>query len=125
MSHANFEANNLGLLLDNLLAFPGARHALLLAHDGSLRAHPWAIDQAEAARQAGAFSALHSASRNAAELCGQEQTPWEQTLIEFAGGCVFLLSVDATCYLAVSASSGADVPMLALRIHRLADQLAR
>ncbi|MEV8096768.1 roadblock/LC7 domain-containing protein [Kitasatospora sp. NPDC085879] len=114
----------MGQLLDGLLAAHGTREAILLSHDGSLRAHPQSIARHVAGDQAAKFAALQSGSCRAAELCGPDATPWQQTLIEFVGGFVFLLAVDETSYLAVSASALADVAEVALRMHLLVDKLA-
>ncbi|MFD9123253.1 roadblock/LC7 domain-containing protein [Kitasatospora sp. NPDC059571] len=123
MNRAHWTESAAGRLLDELIAVAGTREVLLLSHDGSLRAHPRSIDRHTALEQASRFAAVQSASRNAAELCGPGSTPWQQSLIEFAGGFVFLLALDETSYLAVSASALADVAVIAFRMHLLVDKL--
>ncbi|MER6617526.1 roadblock/LC7 domain-containing protein [Streptomyces xantholiticus] len=117
--------NELGWMLDEVLKVPGARHAILLSADGMLRAHSQGIGRDEADRQAAALSGLQSISRSTAEFCGQETSPWQQTLVEFVDGYVFLVAAGAGAYLAVSAGQDVDMEAVTYGMHKLVDRLGK
>lgn len=118
-------ANELGWMLDEVLKVPEARHAILLSADGMLRAHSKGIARDEAERQAAALSGLQSISRNTAEFCGKSGSPWQQTLVEFAEGYVFLVAAGAGAFLAVSATQSVDMEMVTYRMQKLVDRLGK
>jgi predicted regulator of Ras-like GTPase activity (Roadblock/LC7/MglB family) len=117
--------DQLGWMLDDALSVPGALHAVLLSADGMLRAHSRGISRDEAERQAAALSGLQSISRSTAQFCDRPQTPWRQTLIEFAHGVVFLVAAGPGAYLAVSASADVDMEAVTFRMHKLVDRLGK
>ena len=122
---SDHKANELGWMLDEVLKVPEARHAILVSADGMLRAHSQGIDRDHAERQAAALSGLQSISRSTAEFCAEEGTPWRQTLVEFAGGYVFLVAAGPGAYLAVSASPDVDMEAVTYRMHKLVDRLGK
>ncbi|MBY8887899.1 MULTISPECIES: roadblock/LC7 domain-containing protein [Streptomycetaceae] len=117
--------DRLDWMLDDALAVPGARHAILLSADGMLRAHSQGIGRDEAERQAAALSGLQSISRSTAEFCDRPDTVWRQTLIEFADGFVFLVAAGPGAYLAVSAAAEVDMEAVTFRMHKLVDRLGK
>ncbi len=127
MNTANNTNDNdrLSWMLDDALTVPEARHAILLSADGMLRAHSKGISRDEAERQAAALSGLQSISRSTSEFCGQADTPWRQTLIEFVDGFVFLVAAGPGAYLAVSASPMVDMEAVTFRMHKLVDRLGK
>jgi predicted regulator of Ras-like GTPase activity (Roadblock/LC7/MglB family) len=118
-------ANELGWMLDEVLKVPEARHAILLSADGMLRAHSQGVARDEAERQAAALSGLQSISRSTAEFTGCHGSPWQQTLVEFAGGYVFLVAAGTGAYLAVSATQHVDMEMVTYRMQKLVDRLGK
>ncbi|CAG7637779.1 roadblock/LC7 domain-containing protein [Actinacidiphila bryophytorum] len=118
-------ANELGWMLDEVLKVPEARHAILLSADGMLRAHSQGVARDEAERQAAALSGLQSISRSTAEFCGKDDSPWQQTLVEFADGYVFLVAAGAGAYLAVSSTQDVDMEMVTYRMQKLVDRLGK
>ncbi|MCM2579908.1 roadblock/LC7 domain-containing protein [Streptomyces meridianus] len=118
-------ANELGWMLDEVLKVPEARHAILLSADGMLRGHSQGIGRDEAERQAAALSGLQSISRSTAEFAAGESSPWQQTLVEFAGGYVFLVAAGAGAYLAVSATQDVDMEAVTYRMQKLVDRLGK
>ncbi|MGW0548716.1 roadblock/LC7 domain-containing protein [Streptomyces altiplanensis] len=118
-------ANELGWMLDEVLRVPEARHAILLSADGMLRAHSQGIGRDEAERQAAALSGLQSISRSTAEFCAEESSPWQQTLVEFVDGYVFLVAAGAGAYLAVSATQNVDMEAVTYGMHKLVDRLGK
>ncbi|MDH2389000.1 MULTISPECIES: roadblock/LC7 domain-containing protein [Streptomyces] len=117
--------NELGWMLDEVLRVPEARHAILLSSDGMLRAHSKDIDRNEAERQAAALCGLQSISRSTAEFCAEETSPWQQTLVEFVDGYVFLVAAGPGAYLAVSAGQDVDMEAVTYSMHKLVDRLGR
>lgn len=117
--------DKLGWMLDDALEVAEARHAILLSADGMLRAHSKGIGRDEADRQAAALSGLQSISRSTAEFCDRSESPWIQTLIEFAGGFVFLIAAGPGAYLAVSTSERVDMEAVTFRMHKLVDRLGK
>ncbi len=117
--------NDLGWMLDDVLLVPEARHAILLSADGLLRAHSAGITKDEADRQAAALSGVQSISRSTSGFLDTEPTPWRQTLIEFAGGYVFLVAAGPGAYLAVSAGEAVDMEAVSYRMQKLVDRLGR
>jgi predicted regulator of Ras-like GTPase activity (Roadblock/LC7/MglB family) len=118
-------ANELGWMLDEVLKVPEARHAILLSADGMLRSHSQGITRDEAERQAAALSGLQSISRSTAEFCGDESSPWQQTLVEFTDGYVFLVAAGTGAYLAVSATQHVDMETVTYRMQKLVDRLGK
>jgi predicted regulator of Ras-like GTPase activity (Roadblock/LC7/MglB family) len=117
--------NELGWMLDEVVKMPEARHAILLSADGMLRAHSAGIARDEAERQAAALSGLQSISRSTSEFCDRDETPWQQTLVEFVGGYVFLTAAGAGAYLAVSATEHVDMEAVSYRMQKLVDRLGK
>ncbi|WP_069813927.1 roadblock/LC7 domain-containing protein [Streptomyces sp. TP-A0874] len=121
----NYMTNELGWMLDEVLKVPEARHAILLSADGMLRAHSQGISRDEADRQAAALSGLQSISRSTAEFTSRENSPWQQTLVEFVDGYVFLVAAGAGAYLAVSATPNVDMEAVTYRMQKLVDRLGK
>lgn len=117
--------NELGWMLDEVLKVPEARHAILLSADGMLRSHSQGVSRDEAERQAAALSGLRSISRSTAEFCGDESSPWQQTLVEFTDGYVFLVAAGTGAYLAVSATQHVDMETVTYRMQKLVDRLGK
>ncbi|MFE4653332.1 roadblock/LC7 domain-containing protein [Streptomyces sp. NPDC056707] len=118
-------ANERGWMLDEVLKVPEARHAILLSADGMLRAHSQGIGRDEAERQAAALSGLQSISRSTVEFCTIQDSPWRQTLVEFADGYVFLVAAGPGAYLAVSAGQAVDMEAVSYRMQKLVDRLGK
>ena len=112
-------------MLDEVLKVPEARHAILLSADGMLRAHSQGIKREDAERQAAALSGLQSISRSTSEFCAPETSPWQQTLVEFVDGYVFLVAAGAGAYLAVSAGQEVDMEAVTYSMHKLVDRLGK
>ncbi|MFF8883544.1 roadblock/LC7 domain-containing protein [Streptomyces flaveolus] len=110
-------------MLDDVIAVPEARHAILLSADGLLRGHSQGIGVDEAERQAAALSGLQSISRSTEEFTASGGSPWRQTLVEFDDGFVFLIAASTGAYLAVSTSPSVDMEAITFRMHKLVDRL--
>jgi predicted regulator of Ras-like GTPase activity (Roadblock/LC7/MglB family) len=112
-------------MLDSALEIPGALHAVLISADGLLMARTKDFDKDDADRVAAAMSGVQSLSRSLGFFCEDPQQRWRQTLVEFDGGWVFLISAGEGAYLAVSASPDVDMQDITFRMQQLVGQLGK
>ncbi|MEU9891125.1 roadblock/LC7 domain-containing protein [Sphaerisporangium sp. NPDC051017] len=117
--------DKLSWMLEDALNMPEARHAILLSADGLLKAHSAGISRDEADKHAAALAGLQSLSRSTAEFCADPQSPWRQTLVEFADGYVLITAAGPGAYLAVSSTHGVDLEVVSFRMHKLVDRLGK
>jgi predicted regulator of Ras-like GTPase activity (Roadblock/LC7/MglB family) len=117
--------NDLSWMLDSALEIPGALHAVLISADGLQRARSKDVSKDDADKAAAAMSGLQSLSRSLAFFCDGFDLRWQQTLVEFDGGWIFLISAGAGAYLAVSASSDVDMADITFRMQQLVGQLGK
>ncbi len=117
--------NDLSWMLDSALEVPGARHALLVSADGLLMARSNSVDKDDADTVAAAMSGMQSLSRTVAGFCDGPGTQWRQTLIEFGGGWVFLISAGEGAYMALSAAHDVDMADITFRMQQLVGQLGK
>ncbi|MBL1101359.1 roadblock/LC7 domain-containing protein [Streptomyces sp. NA02950] len=117
--------NDLSWMLDSALEVPGARHALLVSADGLLMARSQEVRKDEADTVAAAMSGIQSLSRTMGGFCGDPQMNWRQTLVEFDGGWVFLISAGEGAYLAVSSAPDVDMADITFRMQQLVGQLGK
>jgi predicted regulator of Ras-like GTPase activity (Roadblock/LC7/MglB family) len=117
--------NDLSWMLDSALEVPGARHAILVSADGLLMARSNEVDRDQADTVAAAMSGMQSLSRTVAGFCDGQNLHWRQTLVEFDGGWVFLISAGVGAYLAVSAAPDVDMGDISFRMQQLVGQLGK
>jgi len=117
--------SDLAWMLDSALEIPGAVHAVLISADGLLMTRTKDLDRDDADRVAAAMSSMQSLSRALAFFCAHPQQQWRQTLVEFDGGWVFLISAGPGAYLAVSASPDVDMADITFRMQQLVSQLGK
>jgi predicted regulator of Ras-like GTPase activity (Roadblock/LC7/MglB family) len=117
--------DDLSWMLDSALEIPGALHAVLISADGLLMARTQDFDKDDADRVAAAMSGVQSLSRSLAFFCEDSQMRWRQTLVEFDGGWVFLISAGEGAYLGVSASPDVDMADITFRMQQLVGQLGK
>ncbi len=118
-------SSDLAWMLDSALEVPEARHALLVSADGLLMARSKGVDKDQADTVAAAMSGVQSLSRTLAGFCDGAGDRWRQTLVEFDGGWVFLISAGEGAYLAVSASPDVDMTDITFRMQQLVGQLGK
>ncbi|MFJ4918653.1 roadblock/LC7 domain-containing protein [Streptomyces sp. NPDC088725] len=118
---------DLSWMLDSALEVPEARHAILVSADGLLMARSNEVGKDHADTIAAAMSGMQSLSRTVADFCDGPSTRmlWRQTLVEFDGGWVFLISAGEGAYLAVSASPEVDMAEITFRMQQLVGQLGK
>ncbi|MFD5320261.1 roadblock/LC7 domain-containing protein [Streptomyces sp. NPDC127098] len=115
----------LSWMLESALEVPGARHAILVSADGLLMARSSEVNKDEADTIAAAMSGMQSLSRTVAGFSGDARMQWRQTVVEFDGGWVFLISAGEGAYLAVSASPQVDMADITFRMQQLVGQLGK
>ncbi|MFD3720731.1 roadblock/LC7 domain-containing protein [Streptomyces sp. NPDC058674] len=117
--------NDLSWMLDSALEIPGALHAVLVSADGLLMARTKDFDKDNADTVAAAMSGVQSLSRSLGFFIESGQLKWRQTLVEFDGGWVFLISAGEGAYLGVSASPDVDMQDITFRMQQLVGQLGK
>ena len=117
--------DDLSWMLDSALEIPGALHAVLISADGLLMARTQDFGKDDADRVAAAMSGVQSLSRSLAFFCEDDTQKWRQTLVEFDGGWVFLISAGEGAYLGVSASPDVDMADITFRMQQLVGQLGK
>ncbi|MGK5530826.1 roadblock/LC7 domain-containing protein [Streptomyces sp. URMC 129] len=115
----------LSWMLESALEVPEARHAILVSADGLLMARSNDVDKDEADTVAAAMSGMQSLSRTVGGFAGGASMQWRQTVVEFDGGWVFLISAGEGAYLAVSASPDVDMADITFRMQQLVAQLGK
>ncbi|MFG2328781.1 roadblock/LC7 domain-containing protein [Streptomyces sp. NPDC048604] len=117
--------DDLSWMLDSALEIPGALHAVLISADGLLMARTKDFDKDNADRVAAAMSGVQSLSRSLGFFCEDPRAGWRQTLVEFDGGWVFLISAGEGAYLGVSAGPDVDMADITFRMQQLVGQLGK
>jgi predicted regulator of Ras-like GTPase activity (Roadblock/LC7/MglB family) len=117
--------NDLSWMLDSALEIPGALHAVLVSADGLLMARTKDLGRDTADTVAAAMSGVQSLSRSLGFFCGDDNLHWRQTLVEFDGGWVFLISAGEGAYLAFSAAPDIDMADITFRMQQLVGQLGK
>lgn len=124
MSKNTVRRPELRWMLDDVL-LPEVRNAVVLARDGLVITASGDIDEDDADRFAACLSSLRGASAASAEFCGEDNlTPsWNQTLIEFDEGYIFLIAAGPHAYMGVSTSKKVDMGPATQRFHAVVQKL--
>ncbi|QES51386.1 dynein regulation protein LC7 [Streptomyces venezuelae] len=117
--------DDLSWMLDSALEIPGALHAVLVSADGLLMARTKDFGKDNADTVAAAMSGVQSLSRSLGFFVDGGNLQWRQTLVEFDGGWVFLISAGKGAYLGVSASPDVDMQDITFRMQQLVSQLGK
>ncbi|MEU4270015.1 roadblock/LC7 domain-containing protein [Streptomyces sp. NPDC026092] len=117
--------DDLSWMLDSALEIPGALHAVLVSADGLLMARTKEFGKDNADTVAAAMSGMQSLSRSLGFFVEPGRLQWRQTLVEFDGGWVFLISAGEGAYLGVSASPDVDMQDITFRMQQLVGQLGK
>ncbi|NJP51862.1 roadblock/LC7 domain-containing protein [Streptomyces sp. SBST2-5] len=112
-------------MLDSALEIPGALHAVLISADGLLMARTKDFARDDADRVAAAMSGVQSLSRTLGFFCEDPGQRWRQTLVEFDGGWVFVISAGEGAYLGVSATADVDMADITFRMQQLVTRLGK
>lgn len=110
-------------ILNDLVAFPGARHAVVLSADGLMVSSSADVSRELADTVSAIASGMQSLSQRGATFIQDEPTPWEQTMVSFAGGFLFVLTAAEGAYLVISAGRDVDIEALSYRMGKTIDSL--
>jgi predicted regulator of Ras-like GTPase activity (Roadblock/LC7/MglB family) len=110
-------------ILDDLIDFPGARHAVVLSADGLRMAVSRDVTDDIADHISATASGMQSLSRNAAAFVGDDVIPWQQTMIQYRGGYLFLVAASDRSYLTASAQTDIDIVAFSDRIAKVVERL--
>ncbi|MET8945083.1 roadblock/LC7 domain-containing protein [Streptomyces sp. NPDC004542] len=108
-------------IVDNV---PRARHAVVLSADGIARGATDGLTTQDVRTISAAMAGMQSLSRATTHFAGASQDrQWNQTIIEFAQGWVFLIGAGQGAYLAAAAEPDVDMQQISFRMHRLVARL--
>ncbi|MEU5538674.1 roadblock/LC7 domain-containing protein [Streptomyces sp. NPDC020362] len=112
------------MLEDIVQNVPRARHAVLLSADGLPRGATEGMAQQDVRTIAAAMAGMQSLSRATSHFAGPgEDRQWNQTIIEFSHGWIFLIGAGQGAYLAAAAAPDVDMQQISFRMHRLVARL--
>lgn len=101
----------------------GVTHALVVSGDGLKLAVSDRVDETTADQLAAVASGLVSLTRGAARCF--EAEPVVQTIVEMAGGYLFVTAIGEGSTLAVFAASDCDIGMIGYEMTRLVDRVGQ
>ncbi|TWV44479.1 roadblock/LC7 domain-containing protein [Streptomyces misionensis] len=112
-------------MLEDIVAnVPKARHAVLLSADGLPRGATDGMAQKDVRTISAAMAGMQSLSRATAHFAGDgPDRQWNQTIIEFSHGWIFLIGAGQGAYLAAAAAPDVDMQQISFRMHRLVARL--
>ncbi|MER6472728.1 roadblock/LC7 domain-containing protein [Streptomyces collinus] len=112
------------MLEDIVHNVPKARHAVLLSADGLPRGSTDGMERKDVGTISAAMAGMQSLSRATAHFAGPgEDRQWNQTIIEFSHGWIFLIGAGQGAYLAAAAAPDVDMQQISFRMHRLVARL--
>jgi predicted regulator of Ras-like GTPase activity (Roadblock/LC7/MglB family) len=114
---------NLSWILNDLLGFPDARHALVLSADGLTVASSDDVDRNLADRIAASVSGLQALSRSAGVFVTEDNTVWQQTMVQYQDGYLFVIAAGSGTHLVVSASKEVDIQGISYRMEKIVERL--
>jgi len=109
------------LLIDFVRSTPGVRHSLVVAADGLRLAASDQLDEGLADRLAAVSSGLSSLAENVSDSF--TAGPIQQTIIEMAGGYLFITPVSGASSLTVFAERKCDMGLVGYEMTLLADRV--
>lgn len=108
-------------IVDNV---PRALHAVVLSADGLPRGATDGLTEKDVRTISAAMAGMQSLSRATAHFAGPaEARGWNQTVIEFSHGWIFLIGAGQGAYLAAAAEPDVDMQQISFRMHRLVARL--
>lgn len=110
-------------ILNDLVKFPDARHAVVLSADGLTVGSSADVDREQADTVSAIASGMQSLSQRGAKFVQDEPISWEHSMVSFTGGFLFLLTAAEGAYLVVSAGADVDIEALSYRMRKTIDSL--
>ncbi|MFJ5262576.1 roadblock/LC7 domain-containing protein [Streptomyces sp. NPDC088387] len=103
---------------------PEARHAVVLSADGIARGATDGLSEKDVRTLSAAMAGMQSLSRATALFAGPaSDRRWNQTVVEFSHGWIFLIGAGQGAYLAAAAGPDVDLQQISFRMHRLVARL--
>ncbi|MFF7901678.1 roadblock/LC7 domain-containing protein [Streptomyces sp. NPDC088817] len=117
--------NDLSWMLEDIVSnVPKARHAVLLSADGLPRGATDGMSEKDVRTISAAMAGMQALSRATSHFAGPgEDRQWNQTIIEFSHGWIFLIGAGQGAYLAAAAAPDVDMQQISFRMHRLVARL--
>lgn len=106
----------LGWILDDLIKVPNARHALVLSADGLPVACSKDVDGDLADKIAATVSGLQALSRSGGLFVTDQQTVWQQTMVQYRDGYIFVIAAGSGTHLVASAGEEVDIAAFSFRM---------
>lgn len=116
---------DLSWMVEDIVAnVPAARHAVVLSADGISKGATDGLTSAGVKTISAAMAGMQSLSRATARFAGPVQNwQWNQTLVEFEDGWVFVTEAGKGAYLAAAAAPDVDLGAISFRMQRLVARL--
>jgi predicted regulator of Ras-like GTPase activity (Roadblock/LC7/MglB family) len=115
----------LNWILDDLVNVPHAQHALVLSADGLKLAHSEDVDRDLGDRIAATVSGLQALSRNGGVFVSDKSTTWQQTMVQYGAGYLFVIAAGSGAHLVASAGREVDVEVFSYRMEDTVKRLGR
>ena len=117
---------NLAHLLDTvLIRTPGARHALVLSRDGLKLCHSSGLSNDQGDQLAAIACGIQSLAHGASVEFGDGSGGVRQSMTEFHGGILFIVSAGEGAHLAVIGDEDADAGVIGHAMSELVPQVGR
>ncbi|MGW4788585.1 roadblock/LC7 domain-containing protein [Streptomyces sp. NPDC004230] len=113
---------DLSWILDDLVSAPHALHAVLLSADGLQVAASEKVDRDLADKVSALASGVQALSRNGSEFVGSN-TAWQQTMVSYKDGFLFVIAAAQGSFLAASARSEVDIAAYGYRMTKAVERL--
>ncbi|MFD8816137.1 roadblock/LC7 domain-containing protein [Streptomyces sp. NPDC059627] len=113
---------DLGWILDELVAAPHARHAVVLSADGLAVVASDGVHKDLADRISATSAGLQALSRNGAVFVRDQGTAWQQTMVQYEDGFLFVIAAGHGSHLVAAATAEVDVLGFS---YRMADTVKR
>jgi predicted regulator of Ras-like GTPase activity (Roadblock/LC7/MglB family) len=110
-------------ILDELVKAPHARHAVLLSADGLQRAASAGVHPDMADRVSAIASGMQSLSRSGGDFVSERETAWQQTMVQFEDGFLFVIAAADGAYLVASAGPDVDISAFSYDMAKIVERL--
>ncbi|MER8197612.1 roadblock/LC7 domain-containing protein [Streptomyces microflavus] len=96
-------------LLDNLVDYPHARHAVVLSSDGLGQHHSKDVTDEQWERISATAAGIASLAKSAAPFASDTPTPYQMTMITYGNGYIFIITAGEGSTLVASGGFDIDI----------------
>lgn len=114
---------NIQWILDKLVDYPQARHAVVLSGDGLSIGASADVSRDLADEVSAIATGMQSLSHIGARFVQEQPTPWQQTMVSYEHGFMFVLAAGDSSFLVVSAAHDVDIEGLSYHMAKAVDSL--